>query len=95
MPLLPPICSVFEFPHTLYLRSRAAHAGRRSESMNDPLKPSPALLCKLGSILVHAEELISPTGHPFDAEAMRTTWDFDVCEWMKQMDKMGMLPVKR
>ena len=62
---------------------------------NDPLKPSPALLCKLGSILVHAEELISPTGHPFDAAAMRTTWDAEVIEWVEQMGKMGMLPVKR
>ena len=63
--------------------------------MSDPLKPSPALLCKLGSILVHAEELHSPTGHHFDIAAMRSAWDADVQEWMDQMGKMGFLPVKR
>jgi hypothetical protein len=63
--------------------------------MSDPLQPSPTLLCKLGSILVHAEELISPTGHPFDYQAMRTTWDAEVEEWVKQMGKLGFLPVKR
>lgn len=63
--------------------------------MSDPLKPSPALLCKLGSILVHAEELTSPTGHIFDHSALKTAWDYEVIEWMEQMNKMGMLPVKR
>lgn len=62
---------------------------------NDPLKPSPALLCKLGSILVHAEELTSPTGHPFDHQAFMSAWDAEVIEWMEQMRKMAFLPVKR
>ena len=69
--------------------------GRERVMTNHPLKPSPTLLCKICSILVHAEELLSPTGHPFDASAMRTTWDAEVIEWMKQMGKMGRLPVKR
>jgi hypothetical protein len=30
------------------------------------LQPSPALLCKLGSIIVHVEEASEPGGHPFD-----------------------------
>ena len=62
---------------------------------DDPLKPSPALLCKLGSILVHAEELLSPSGHPFDQQAMRTAWDADVEQWMKAMRKLAFLPMKR
>lgn len=70
-------------------------AGDWREPMSDPLKPSPALLCKLGSILVHAEELHSPKGHIFDHEAFKSTWDSEVEEWMEQMRKMAMLPVKR
>jgi hypothetical protein len=64
--------------------------------MTDPLKPSPALLCKLGSIIVHTEELLSPRGHPVDREALKTvTEDAEVVEWMTSMRKMAMLPVKR
>lgn len=35
-------------------------------NIGDALKPSPMLLCLLGSIVVHAEELLSPDGHAFD-----------------------------
>ena len=62
----------------------------------DPLKPSPSLLVKLGSIAVHAEELLSPKGHPFDREALKSLYDDEeVIEWRKAMDKMAMLPLKR
>jgi hypothetical protein len=64
--------------------------------MADPLKPSPSLLVKLGSIAVHAEEYASPKGHPFDRDALKTLYaDPEVIEWRKQMDAMAMLPVKR
>jgi hypothetical protein len=63
--------------------------------MSDPLKPSPALLCKLGSILVHAEEWTSPKGHIFDHEAFKSAWDAEVNEWMEEMRKAAFLPVKR
>jgi hypothetical protein len=63
--------------------------------MSDPLKPSPTLLCKLGSILVHAEELTSPSGHIFDHEALKSAWDEEVNQWMEQMGKSGFLPVRR
>lgn len=64
--------------------------------MIDPRHPSIALLCKLGSIMVHAEELVSSDGHAFDREAMRTlTFDPEVVEWRKAMDAMALLPVKR
>ena len=60
------------------------------------LKPSASLLSKLGSILVHIEELTSSDGHPFDAEATRSLMsDPEVVEWMKAMSKMGMLPLTR
>lgn len=63
---------------------------------SDPLKPSVALLVKLGSIAVHVEEMMSPKGHHFDRAALRTLLDDqEVIEWRKAMDKMAMLPVKR
>ena len=62
----------------------------------DPLKPSPSLLVKLGSIAVHAEELLSPKRHIFDKHALETLYtDPEVVEWRAAMDKMAMLPVQR
>ncbi len=62
----------------------------------DPLKPSAALLVKLGSIIVHAEELMSPSGHEYDRLAMQTAMqDAEVQEWLKAMDSMAFLPKKR
>lgn len=64
--------------------------------MNDPLKPSVTLLVKLGSIAVHAEELLSPTGHHFDRRALETVaHDPEVTAWLAEMDKMAFLPKKR
>lgn len=62
----------------------------------DPLKPNPQLLIKLGSIAVHVEELLSPDGHEFDKIALDGLLkDPQVKEWIEQMDKMAFLPVKR
>ncbi len=64
--------------------------------MTDPLKPSPKLLVKLGSAIVHLDELISPGGHPFDVEASKTILgDPEVKAWLKDMDALGFLPKKR
>jgi hypothetical protein len=64
--------------------------------VSDPLKPSPSLLCKLGSIIVHSEEAASPGGHHFDRVAVQTLLaDAEVVEWMEAMRKMAMLPVER
>lgn len=64
--------------------------------MSDPLKPSAALLCKLGSVVIHADELMSPSGHAFDKVALDSLLkDPDVVEWLRGMDHMAMLPVKR
>jgi hypothetical protein len=61
-----------------------------------PLQPSPSLLCKLGSIVVHSQEKDSITGHAFDAEALRGLYDdSQVVEWLEAMQKLGMVPVKR
>ena len=60
----------------------------------DPLKPSVALLCKLGSAVVHAEELLSPKGHVLDKEALGSLLtDPEVKDWVKAMGVY--LPVKR
>lgn len=62
----------------------------------NPLKPSPSLLVKLGSIAVHVEELASPTGHHFDKIALASLLnDPEVKDWIAQMNAMAMLPVKR
>lgn len=62
----------------------------------NPLQPSVSLLCKLGSIAVHAEEMVSPTGHALDKQAMETLLqDTEVLLWIAQMDKLAMLPKKR
>ena len=62
--------------------------------MKDPLKPELSLLCKLASIAVHADEMTSETGHPFDRLAFRSALeDTEVQEWLKSMGPF--VPVKR
>ncbi len=34
------------------------------------LEPDASLLCKLGSIVVHVEEMLAPGGHEFDRQAL-------------------------
>ena len=65
--------------------------------MSDPLKPSAKLLIKLGSIVVHYEEMLSAKGNiGFDKPAIDTlTNDPEVREWFAAMNKMAFLPVKR
>ena len=64
--------------------------------MNDPLKPSVSLLVKLGSIAIHVEEMLSPSGHFVDKSALDTLLrDSEVIEWRKSMDDMALLPLKR
>jgi hypothetical protein len=61
-----------------------------------PLEPAATLLVKLGSIAVHAEEMIEPRGHPLDLEALRALLaDPEVIEWRLGMDKMAFLSVMR
>lgn len=62
----------------------------------DPLKPSATLLIKLGSLAVHAEELLSPKGHQFDRAALDTCLqDAEVQAWLKEMGALALLPLKR
>ena len=60
------------------------------------LTPSVSLLCKLGSIAVHAQELASPDGHAFDKAALQSLMnDPEVKEWIKEMDSAAFLPKMR
>lgn len=62
----------------------------------DTLRPSPALLAKLGSIIIHSEEATSPGGHSFDVEAVKVLMiDVEVQDWLRGMANLAMLPVKR
>jgi hypothetical protein len=64
--------------------------------MSDVLKPQVSLLCKLGSIAIHAEEMLAPGRHQFDVAAMRTLLDDEeVKKWIAGMDLMAFLPKKR
>lgn len=64
--------------------------------MSEPLKPSATLLVKLGSIIVHADELLAPGGHAFDRIALQQLLaDKEVSEWLDQMGKLALIPLKR
>lgn len=58
--------------------------------------PPIALLCKLGSIVVHVDEGAGEGGHQFDWTAVRQLLaDREVQQWIEAMTKAGFLPVKR
>ncbi len=60
------------------------------------LRPSAGLLVKLASIAVHTDEILSPSGHQFDLGALRTVaQDPEVAAWLTEMNKLGLIPVKR
>ena len=64
--------------------------------MTDPLNPSPALLCKLASVAVHADEFMSPFGHEMDRVAFNSAInDPEVKEWLDGMTALAMAPRKR
>lgn len=63
---------------------------------SDTFKPEVSLLVKLGSIVVHADEMLSPRGHHFDKIALQQLIrDEEIQKWLKQMDMLAMLPKKR
>lgn len=60
---------------------------------NEKLLPL-TLAMKLGSIAVHADELLSPTGHEFDHVVLKgLLQDPEIVAWIKSMGPL--LPVKR
>lgn len=64
--------------------------------MTKALAPPPALLIKLGSIIVHYEEMLSPGGHGLDKIALDDLLnDAEVKDWLETMDRGAFLPKKR
>jgi hypothetical protein len=62
--------------------------------MIDTLQAKLSLLLKLGSIAVHAEEMLSPGGHACDRAALESLLsDSEVQNWIKDMGVY--LPAKR
>ena len=57
---------------------------------------STGLLVKLGSIVVHTEEYLSPNGHELDQVAITSLLaDPEVVNWLKAMRRLSLLPLKR
>lgn len=60
----------------------------------DPLRPELGLLVKIGSVVVHVEEMLSSKGHAVDRDALGTLLeDKEVKQWIKDMGVF--LPLKR
>lgn len=60
------------------------------------LKPEPNVLVKLGSLAVHAEEMLEPGGHELDVAAIRGLLDDpELRAWLEAMGELALLPVKR
>jgi hypothetical protein len=67
-----------------------------AETATGPLTPPMSLLVKLGSIAVHVDELLSARGHTYDRVAIQSLLDdTEVQLWLRVMNEMAMLPVKR
>ena len=65
-------------------------------STNDPTKPSMTVLVKIGSAMVHADEMLSPTGHDYDKIALQSLInDPEVQSWIAAITKLGFVPLKR
>jgi len=64
--------------------------------MTTSLTPTLTLMCKLGSIVVHTNELLSPDGHAYDRTALTLLLeDAEVRAWLRLMDKAALLPKYR
>lgn len=62
----------------------------------EPLNPTLSLLCKLGSLAVHVEEMLSYNGHAFDRAAMEgLIEDEEVQQWLTKMSDLALVPLKR
>ena len=60
------------------------------------LNPSPALLAKLGSIIIHVEEGRAAGGHAFDWHTVDVLCaDPEVRGWLDGMEAMAMVPLRR
>ena len=77
-------------------KSSPTKVGSNVSQTVDVFAPPVALLCKLGSILVHLDEGAGENGHAFDWAAARSLLaDREVQAWLEGMDAVGLLPVRR
>ena len=64
--------------------------------INSPKDPPMSLLVKLGSIAVHADEMLSSDGHVFDRVVTeQLIRDPEVVAWLAAMNKLALIPKKR
>jgi hypothetical protein len=62
----------------------------------DALNPSPQVLIKIGSLLVHYQEFNSSDGHYVDKAAIDSLeQDEDIQEWLRVMAEAALVPLKR
>jgi len=60
------------------------------------LAPTASVLCKIGSIVIHTTEMLSPGAHEVDRQTVEQLLiDPEVKEWVKGMDSLAMLPKMR
>lgn len=60
------------------------------------IHPNVSVLCKLGSIVVHLQEASSKEAHIFDLKALiPLIEDVEVKAWIKEMDRLALVPKKR
>ena len=58
--------------------------------------PSPQVGIKLASLVIHAEEAISPQGLPIDLDVFAVGMrDPDLRAYMEELDALGLLPLRR
>ena len=63
--------------------------------MANPMKPTQALLTKLGQIIVHLDEYVETDLHMELKIAREYLDDPEVETWIKEMQGKALLPVKR
>jgi hypothetical protein len=77
-------------------RQKSGPSDRVYNTDPHPAQPKMGLLCKLVSIVVHADEAMSSDRHEFDFSAINALLkDAEVTGWIEDMTKMGLAPVKR
>ncbi len=87
----------FESDHAHGTADRSVRSGRMPDiHPNSFLSPSPKLCAALGSIVVHADELLSSDCHTFDRIALRQLLDDpDVRAWILCGRALAMVPETR